>query len=164
MKSIYRSDKRKIRHIGYKCFGIELLLKSIYACNDFLYFHIQIKNASQTPFDIDFIRIKIADKKTAKRTAIQEQLIQPVRAYRYNIRIAGKKTERMVFALQKFTIPGEKQLSDREITDLLTKGKTGIIKGFKSKAGKIFDAALKFDENYKIVFDFTENKDIKRGK
>jgi DNA topoisomerase-3 len=58
----------------------------------------------------------------------------------------------------------EKQLSDRQITDLLTKGKTGIIKGFKSKAGKVFDAVLKFDENYKIVFDFTEKKDVKKGK
>ncbi|KAA6299775.1 MAG: DNA topoisomerase 3, partial [Candidatus Ordinivivax streblomastigis] len=37
----------------------------------------------------------------------------------------------------------EKQLSDQQITDLLTKGKTGIVKGFKSKAGKTFDAALK---------------------
>jgi conjugative transposon TraN protein len=110
MKSIYRSDKRKIRHIGLKRFGIEFLLKSIYTCNDFLYFHIQIKNTSQMPFDIDFMRIKIADKKAAKRTAIQEQVIQPLRAYRYNIRISGKKTERMVFALQKFTIPDGKQL------------------------------------------------------
>ena len=110
MKSIYRSDKRKIRHIGSKRFGIELLLKSIYTCNDFLYFHIQVKNTSQMPFDIDFIRIKIVDRKTAKRTAIQEQVMQPVRAYRYNIKILGKQSERMVFALQKFTIPDDKQL------------------------------------------------------
>jgi DNA topoisomerase-3 len=55
----------------------------------------------------------------------------------------------------------EKQLSDKQIADLLTKGKTGIIKGFKSKAGKAFDAALKFDENYKVVFDCKEKKNIK---
>jgi DNA topoisomerase-3 len=52
----------------------------------------------------------------------------------------------------------EKQLSDKQITDLLTKGKTDIIKGFKSKGGKSFDAALKFDENYRVVFDFPEKK------
>ncbi|KAA6317787.1 hypothetical protein EZS27_032112, partial [termite gut metagenome] len=52
----------------------------------------------------------------------------------------------------------EKQLSDQQITDLLTKGKTGIVKGFKSKAGKTFDAALKFDENYRVTFDFPEKK------
>lgn len=42
--------------------------------------------------------------------------------------------------------------------ELLTKGKTAVIKGFKSKAGKPFDAGLKFDENYKIVFDFPKKK------
>jgi conjugative transposon TraN protein len=110
MKSIYKGDKREIKHIGSKRFGIQLLLKGIYTYNDFLYFHIQTKNTSQVPFDVDFIRIKIVDKKIAKRTAIQEQVLYPVRAYRYNIRIPGKKTERTVFALPKFTIPDGKQL------------------------------------------------------
>ena len=50
----------------------------------------------------------------------------------------------------------EKELSDKQITDLLTKGKTGIIKGFKSKNGKSFDAALKFDADYQVIFDFME--------
>ncbi|MDR1984741.1 MAG: conjugative transposon protein TraN [Prevotellaceae bacterium] len=110
MKSIYKSDKREIRHISSKRFGIQLLLKGIYTYNDFLYFHIQTKNTSQVSFDIDFIRIKIVDKKVVKRTAIQEQVIYPVRAHRYNIRIQGKKAERTVFALPKFTIPDGKQL------------------------------------------------------
>jgi conjugative transposon TraN protein len=110
MKSIYKGDKREIKHIGSKRFGIQLLLKGIYTYNEFLYFHIQTKNASQVPFDVDFIRIKIVDKKIAKRTAIQEQVIYPVRAYRYNIRIPGKKSERTIFALSKFTIPDGKHL------------------------------------------------------
>jgi len=58
----------------------------------------------------------------------------------------------------------EKQLSDGQITELLTKGKTGIIKGFKSKAGKTFDAALKFDENYRVTFDFPEKSKSNRKK
>jgi DNA topoisomerase-3 len=57
----------------------------------------------------------------------------------------------------------EKQLSDGQIKDLLVKGKTAVIKGFKSKAGKTFDAALKFDENYRVTFDFPE-KTKKFGK
>jgi DNA topoisomerase-3 len=57
-----------------------------------------------------------------------------------------------------------KQLSDGQITDLLTKGKTAVIKGFKSKGEKSFDAALKFDENYKIMFDFPEKKKSNRKK
>ncbi|MDR1594572.1 MAG: topoisomerase C-terminal repeat-containing protein, partial [Prevotellaceae bacterium] len=61
-----------------------------------------------------------------------------------------------------FRNKSEKQLSDRQITDLLTKGKTGIIKGFKSKNGKSFDAALKFDGDFQTVFDFCERKEKKQ--
>jgi DNA topoisomerase-3 len=56
----------------------------------------------------------------------------------------------------------EKQLSDGQITDLLTKGKTGIIKSFKSKSGKPFDAALKFDADFKVGFEFPERKGYKK--
>jgi DNA topoisomerase III, bacteria and conjugative plasmid len=57
-----------------------------------------------------------------------------------------------------FRNKSDKQLTDKQITDLLTTGKTSIIKGFKSKAGKSFDAALVFDAEYKVVFDFPEKK------
>lgn len=51
-----------------------------------------------------------------------------------------------------------KDLSDNQIKDLLTKGKTGVIKGFKSKENKPFDAALMFDDAHKIVFSFPQKK------
>jgi conjugative transposon TraN protein len=75
-----------------------------------MYFHTQIKNASNVPFDIDFIRWKIVDKKVAKRTAIQETVIYPVRAYHNVTQVLGKRSERSVFAMDKFTIPDGKQL------------------------------------------------------
>ena len=110
MKSIYTNDKREVKHIGCKRFGIQYLLKGIYTHNGLLYFHTQIRNSSNVPFDVDFITFKIVDKKVAKRTAIQEQVIFPLRAYNYAIRVAGKKNECTVFAMDKFTIPDDKQL------------------------------------------------------
>ncbi|MDD4992822.1 MAG: conjugative transposon protein TraN [Paludibacter sp.] len=110
MKSIYNDNHRTIKHIGSKSFGIQYLLKGIYTYNNHLYFHTQIKNASNVPFDVDFITFKIVDKIVAKRTAIQEQIIFPLRAYNYATRIAGNKDERTVFTLEKFTIPDDKQL------------------------------------------------------
>ena len=110
MKSIYKNNKREVKHIGCKRFGIQYLLKGIYTHNGLLYFHTQIKNSSNVPFDVDFITFKIVDKKVAKRTAIQEQVIFPLRAYNYAVRVAGKKDECTVFAMDKFTIPDDKQL------------------------------------------------------
>ncbi len=60
--------------------------------------------------------------------------------------------------LMVFRSKSEKQLSDKQISDLLTTGKTAVIKGFKSKGGKSFDAALMFDSEFKLVFDFPEKK------
>ena len=110
MKSIYKNDKREIKHIGSKRFGIQYTLKGIYTHNGLLYFHIQLKNSSNVPFDVDYITFKIVDKKVAKRTAIQEQVIMPLRANNNLTLIGGKRTERVVFTLPKFTIPDDKQL------------------------------------------------------
>lgn len=51
-----------------------------------------------------------------------------------------------------------KKISEANIRELLEKGKTGVIKGFTSKKGNNFDAHLKFDESYKVVFEFPEKK------
>ena len=110
MKSLHKENKRKVKHIGCKRFGIQYLLKGIYVHNDLLYLHTEVKNQSNVPFDVDYITFKIVDKKVAKRTAIQEQVLFPLRAYNYAVRVAGKQSERTVFCLPKFTIPDGKQL------------------------------------------------------
>ena len=110
MKSVYRDDKRRIRHIGSKRFGVQFLLKGLYTHGDFLYFHTEVKNGTHVPFDVDFVSFKIVDKKIMKRTAMQEQAVYPLRAYHYITRVDGKKKERSVFALPKFTLPDDKKL------------------------------------------------------
>lgn len=54
--------------------------------------------------------LKIVDKKVARRTAIQEQVIWPLRVYNNVQEIGDKSTCRTVFTLPKFTIPDDKQL------------------------------------------------------
>ncbi|MEZ3560571.1 MAG: conjugative transposon protein TraN [Duncaniella dubosii] len=110
MKSIYKQNKREIKHIGSKRFGVQFLLKSIYANNGLLYFHTELKNTSNIPFDVDYVSFKIVDKKVIKRTAMQEQVLEPLRAQNYVTVVHGKQSERTVFALEKFTIPDDKQL------------------------------------------------------
>ena len=45
-----------------------------------------------------------------------------------------------------------KMLTLGQIEALLTKGKTGVLKGFKTKAGKPFEAALKLNHEAKVEF------------
>lgn len=110
MKSVHRRDKRRIRHIGCKRFGVQFLLKGLYTHNDLLYFHTEVKNSSNVPFDVDFVTFKVVDKKVVKRTAMQEQVVYPLRAFNYVTRVDGRKSACTVFALPKFTIPDDKKL------------------------------------------------------
>ena len=110
MEKIYKTNRKKVKHVNSKKFGIEFLLRGIFSHNGLLFLHTEIKNTTDILFDIDFLVFKIVDKKVAKRMAIQETVIKPVRAYNYLTSINGKKTESTVFAFQKFTIPDKKQL------------------------------------------------------
>ncbi|MDR0429748.1 MAG: conjugative transposon protein TraN, partial [Tannerellaceae bacterium] len=109
-RTIYKDNKRHIKHIGGKRFGIRYTLKGIYSHNNLLYLHTQIENATNVPFDVDFVRMKIVDKKLTKRTAIQETVIYPLRAYNFVTVAGAKQAERTVFALDKITIPADKLL------------------------------------------------------
>ncbi|HHU97703.1 MAG: conjugative transposon protein TraN [Bacteroidales bacterium] len=110
MKTIWQNNRREIKHIGSKKFGIQFLLRGLYSHNGLLYFHLQMKNQSEMPYNIDFITFKVVDKKIAKRTAIQEQVLQPLRAYNDVIRIGGLQTQRSIFTLEQFTLPDDKVL------------------------------------------------------
>lgn len=110
MKTIYQNDKRYIKHIGAQIFGMKFLLRGLYAHNGLLYFHTRIDNMTNMPYSVDFITFKVVDKKVAKRTAIQEQVLQPLRAYHQVNYIKGKHTESSVFALEQFSLSEDKQL------------------------------------------------------
>lgn len=110
MKTIWQNDRREINHIGSKKFGIQFLLRGLYSNNGLLYFHTLIKNQNQMPYQADFVTFKVVDKKVAKRTAIQEQVLQPLRSFNEVTRIGGYQTQRSVFVLQQFTLPDDKQL------------------------------------------------------
>lgn len=67
-------------------------------------------------------------------------------------------------ALPVFRQKAGKTLTDSDITDLLTKGETGVIKGFNSKAGKSFSALVTFDADFNTVFVFPDVKKSSNNK
>mgnify|MGYP002751408300 CR=1 FL=1 len=60
--------------------------------------------------------------------------------------------------LPVFRLKANRMLSDDEIKDLLTDGRTKLLKGFKSKQGKNFDAVVAFDGDYNTTLVFPETK------
>jgi conjugative transposon TraN protein len=110
LETIYKKDKRTVKHIGAKSFGIQFLLKGIYIHNGKYYFHTEMQNKSNVPFQIDFINFKVLDKKLAKRTVIQERTMIPLRNYKPLSQIGGKTKDQNVFLLDQFTISDDKVL------------------------------------------------------
>lgn len=110
MYTIHRFDRRDVKHIGCRQFGMQALLKGIYVHKDLLFFHVYLANNSHVPFDVDFVRFKIVDKKIVKRTAQQETYIEPVRTLNALTRIEGKSTGRIIYAFRKIIIPDDKLL------------------------------------------------------
>ncbi|NDV64638.1 type IA DNA topoisomerase [Bacteroides sp. 224] len=66
--------------------------------------------------------------------------------------------------LMVFREIAKKSLTDKQLSDLLVKGKTSLISGFQSKAGKSFDAMVTLDNDFKTTFVFPERKADKKWK
>jgi len=110
LETIYKEDKRFVKHIGAKSFGVQFILKGIYIHNGKYYFHTELENRTNIPFQIEFMNFKVVDKKIAKRTVIQERPLIPLRSYKPLGAIGGNEVEQNVFLLDQFTIADDKVL------------------------------------------------------
>lgn len=110
MKTIHKNDDRIMRNVGIKKFSMKFLLRGLYAHNGLFYFHLTMKNKSNVSYPVDFVQFKVVDKKVTKRTAIQEQVLQPLREYNMPTSIEGHNIVQSVLCLEQFTIPDNKRL------------------------------------------------------
>ena len=102
MQSIYQSDKRRIKHIGAQQFGMKFLLRGLYEHNGLFYFYTRIDNDTNMPFAVDFVTFKVVD--------MQEQVLQPLRAYHQLLEVKANDNERGVFVLEQFSLSQDKEL------------------------------------------------------
>lgn len=110
MESIFYKNKKEIKHISDRRFGIQSQLKGIYTYDGKFYLHTEVKNFTNVPFVIDFISYKIVDKKVAKRTVMQDTNVEVLRTYHSIEQINGESSERSVFLLNQLGIEDDKIL------------------------------------------------------
>lgn len=102
--------KRSIRFVRESRHKMGLLLQGIYIKDNVIFYHFRIRNQSNIPYDVDFLRFYIEDRQKVKRTASQEVDAKPIYLYGNAETIKGKSTEDVIYALEKFTIPDAKRL------------------------------------------------------
>ncbi len=86
-------------------------VKGIYIKDDIMYYQLSIENKTPIDYTIDLIKFSIRDKKKSKRTAIQENELQPKYIAGNASLVKGNNTNEFVFAMDKFNIPDAKYLS-----------------------------------------------------
>jgi hypothetical protein len=111
--------------------------------------------------------LKSASKATAALNGLPCLLLKPLRTSVFPF--ASKSViSPSVSVFPDCTLPvfrqiAGKTLTDGEMTDLLTEGKTGVLGGFKSRQGKPFSAAVAFDADFNTNFIFPEAKGARKG-
>ena len=112
---VYASD-RILRNRGRGKRGteankMEARLRGLYVKDNVLYYRLAIENESNLNYDIDYVRYFIVDGKTAKLTSRQEIELRPFYVHNEAITtVRGHQRVERVYAFQRFTIPGNKQL------------------------------------------------------
>ncbi|WP_209332914.1 DUF4138 domain-containing protein [Lunatimonas salinarum] len=69
-----------------------------------------MRNSSNVPFQIDFVNLKVVDRKVARRTVVQENPLVPLRVYKPLDQVAGNTSQKNVFLLDQFTFTDDKVL------------------------------------------------------
>lgn len=113
----------KIRNVGTKAHRMVMRLNNIYSVGDYFFIDFSIENRTNIRFDIDEIRVKLADKKLSKATNAQTieltpaLVLEPGKTFKHGYR--------NVIVMKKLTFPNgklltvemtEKQISGRNIS------------------------------------------------
>lgn len=110
LSDIYRQNRADVKGIHTRKYGVEVEVRGIYVLNDVIYLHVQIANNTNISFEVDYRRFVIADRKTAKRTAQQQRIIEPLRVCHDPSIVRGHQRQRIVLALPKLTLEEDKIL------------------------------------------------------
>lgn len=99
----------KIRNVASKEHRMVMRLNNIYSVGDYFFIDFSIENKTNIRFDIDEIRVKLADKKVTKATNSQvielapALVLEPGKTFRHGYR--------NVIAIKKLTFPNDKVLT-----------------------------------------------------
>ncbi|WP_159477725.1 conjugative transposon protein TraN [Dyadobacter sp. 3J3] len=105
------SDKNNLHRIKDRCDKARFALSGLYIREDVIFYRLQLENHSNITYDIENLRFFIRDKKRVKRAAVQEREIMPVYVHQDTAAVGAKSFHVFVFAIDKFTIPNQKQLT-----------------------------------------------------
>ena len=119
-RQVWLSSAR-YRNVSRKEHRMTMRLNNIYAVGDYFFIDFSIQNRTNIRFDIDEIRVKLADKKVSKATNSQVIELEP------EMELEQKKSflhgYRNVLVVKKMTFPNDKVLTI-EVSEKQISGRT----------------------------------------
>ena len=107
-RQIWTSPAR-YRNVSTKMHKMVMRLNNIYAVGDYFFIDFSIHNKTNIRFDIDQLRVKLADKKMSKATNAQIIELKPAFVLEQNT--SFRNGYRNVIVIRKLTFPNDKVLS-----------------------------------------------------
>lgn len=108
----------KIRNVATKAHRMIMRLNNIYSVGDYFFIDFSVENKTNIRFDIDEIRVKLADKKLAKAT--NAQIIELTPALVLEQGKVFRHGYRNVIVVKKMTFPNDKlltiEMTERQIS------------------------------------------------
>lgn len=112
------SSSAKIRNVGTKQHRMVMRLNNIYAAGDYFFIDFSVENKTNIRFDIDQIRLKLADKKMSKAT--NAQVLELIPVMQLEQAQSFKYGYRNVIVIKKMTFPNDKvltiEMADKQIS------------------------------------------------
>ena len=100
-------------HLGVVEHKMQLALVGIHSHKDWLMLRLQCQNRNNIDYDIDFIKVYIADKKGSKHTAMQETEVTPFYTYPADgmcQTLHAHQQQDLVLFFHRFTLPKQRIL------------------------------------------------------
>ena len=119
-RQIWASPAR-VRNVSTKRNRMVMRLNNIYSVGEYFFIDFSVDNRTNIRFDIDQLRVKLNDTKTARSTTVQpielipELVLDLTRSFRYGYR--------NVIVLKKMTFPNDKMLTI-ELSEQQISGRT----------------------------------------
>ena len=116
-RRVWNSPAR-YRNVGTKAHRMTMRLNNIYAAGNYFFIDFSVENKTRIRFNIDQIRVKLADKKTSKATNAQVLELTP--ALVLENAPSFQRGYRNVVVLEKMTFPNDKvltiEMSEKQIS------------------------------------------------
>lgn len=112
------SSPAKFRNVASRAHRMVMRVNNIYAVGEYFFIDFSIENKTNIRFDIDELRVKLADKKLSKATNTQMVELTPALVLEQSQSFL--KGYRNVIVLKKMTFPNDKvltiELSEKQIS------------------------------------------------